>query len=56
MTLQVPKTIQALMNASIKVWLLTGDKREISIHTGLSAKLITQNNQIIIFDETNLMV
>lgn len=54
--LQVPKTIQALVNARIKIWILTGDKQEAAINIGLSTKLITQNSTIIILNESKLMV
>ncbi|XP_060847824.1 probable phospholipid-transporting ATPase IA isoform X3 [Rhopalosiphum padi] len=50
----VPKTIQALMCAAIKVWILTGDKEETAINIGLSTTLITQDSSIIIFNESNL--
>ncbi|XP_025203440.1 probable phospholipid-transporting ATPase IA [Melanaphis sacchari] len=50
----VPKTIQALMCAAIKVWILTGDKEETAINIGLSTKLITQDSSIIIFNESKL--
>ncbi|XP_025410244.1 probable phospholipid-transporting ATPase IA isoform X2 [Sipha flava] len=51
----VPKTIEALMSAGIKIWLLTGDKQETAINIGLSSRLITQNGPIIIFNKSKLM-
>ena len=39
----VGDTIQALKNAGIKVWVLTGDKIETAINIGYSAKLL--NNE-----------
>jgi len=52
----VPKTIQALMNAEIKIWILTGDKQETAINIGFSASLITRNCPIRIFNQPQLMV
>lgn len=37
----VPETIQALRDAGIKVWVLTGDKVETAINIGFSCNLIT---------------
>lgn len=54
--LQVPKTIQALMNAEIKVWLLTGDKQETAINIGFTTRLITQESAIITLNESKLTV
>lgn len=44
------------MCAQIKVWILTGDKEETALNTGLSTTLITQDSSIIIFNESKLMV
>lgn len=41
----VGDTIQALKDAGIKVWVLTGDKIETAINIGYSAKLL--NNDVI---------
>ena len=37
----VPEAIEALRQAGIKVWVLTGDKQETAISIGLSCKLLT---------------
>lgn len=37
---QVPETIQILMEANIKIWVLTGDKQETAIEIGKSCNLI----------------
>ncbi|XP_005406394.1 PREDICTED: phospholipid-transporting ATPase IB-like [Chinchilla lanigera] len=37
----VPETISALLKASIKIWILTGDKQETAIHIAYSCKLIS---------------
>ncbi|XP_010529256.1 PREDICTED: phospholipid-transporting ATPase 1-like [Tarenaya hassleriana] len=45
----VPEAIEALREAGIKVWVLTGDKQETAISIGLSCKLLTADmRQIII--------
>lgn len=45
----VPEAIEALRQAGIKVWVLTGDKQETAISIGYSCKLLTsQMTQIII--------
>lgn len=44
------------MCASIKIWILTGDKEETALNLGISTTLITQDSSIIMFNETNLMV
>ncbi|KAL4104648.1 hypothetical protein QTP88_019931 [Uroleucon formosanum] len=51
----VPKTIQALKCAAIKIWILTGDKEETALNIGFSTSLITQDSSIIIFNESDLM-
>ena len=38
----VPKTIYTLMQAGIKVWVLTGDKQETAINIAWSCKLLTK--------------
>ncbi|KAK2981846.1 hypothetical protein RJ640_010363 [Escallonia rubra] len=45
----VPEAIEALRQAGIKVWVLTGDKQETAISIGLSCKLLTADmHQIVI--------
>ncbi|XP_051154050.1 probable phospholipid-transporting ATPase IA isoform X2 [Leptopilina boulardi] len=51
---QVPETIQALIQADIKVWVLTGDKQETAINIGYSCKLITNTMLLIIVNESSL--
>lgn len=46
----VPETIEALRQAGIKVWVLTGDKQETAISIALSCRLLTQNMQQIIIN------
>ncbi|XP_065011842.1 phospholipid-transporting ATPase 1-like [Musa acuminata AAA Group] len=45
----VPEAIESLRKAGMRVWVLTGDKRETAISIGYSCKLISNNmSQIII--------
>ncbi|CAG8497904.1 12942_t:CDS:2 [Ambispora leptoticha] len=46
----VPQTIDKLQNAGIRVWMLTGDKRETAINIGHSCSLIKDNSTPIIID------
>jgi phospholipid-translocating ATPase len=46
----VPETIEKLMRASIKVWMLTGDKRETAINIGHSARVCKPFSEIYILD------
>ena len=43
----VPETIDTLMRGGIKVWVLTGDKRETSVNIGYSCKLLTVETQVM---------
>ena len=49
----VPDTIFTLMEAGIKVWVLTGDRQETAINIGYSCKLITPEMNLLICNETN---
>ncbi|KAK0176171.1 hypothetical protein PV328_000332 [Microctonus aethiopoides] len=51
---QVPETLQALTEADINVWVLTGDKQETAINIGHSCRLITQSMPLIIVNENSL--
>ena len=42
----VPETIELLMKAEIRVWVLTGDKQETAIEIGKSCRLLTPSMQI----------
>ncbi|CAB4406884.1 unnamed protein product [Rhizophagus irregularis] len=46
----VPETIDKLRRAGIKIWMLTGDKRETAINIGHSCSLIKEYSTIIIVD------
>lgn len=45
---EVPETIANLMNANIRVWVLTGDKQETAIEIAKSCKLIQEDMKEII--------
>ncbi|KAM0450787.1 hypothetical protein ACHAO4_006177 [Trichoderma viride] len=49
----VPDTIDKLMRANIKVWMLTGDKRETAINIGHSARVCKPFSEIYILDASN---
>lgn len=48
----VPETIQRLQRAGIKVWMLTGDKRETAINIAHSARICRPGSDIYILDST----
>ena len=50
----VPQTIQNILTAGIKLWVLTGDKQETAINIGHSCKLLKNDAQIIILNTTSL--
>lgn len=47
----VPEAIDKLRRAKIKLWMLTGDKRETAINVGHSCRLIKDYSSIIILDQ-----
>uniref|UniRef100_A0A8C4RN41 Phospholipid-transporting ATPase n=1 Tax=Erpetoichthys calabaricus TaxID=27687 RepID=A0A8C4RN41_ERPCA len=51
---KVPETIETLMKADIKIWILTGDKQETAINIGHSCKLLTKNMGLIVINEGTL--
>lgn len=44
---QVPDTIAKLMEANIRVWVLTGDKQETAIEIAKSCKLIQEDMKLL---------
>ncbi|KAI0968696.1 hypothetical protein F4678DRAFT_196108 [Xylaria arbuscula] len=50
--LGVPETIEKLRRANIKVWMLTGDKRETAINIARSANLAKSYSEIYMLDAT----
>ncbi|XP_033829471.1 phospholipid-transporting ATPase IA isoform X2 [Periophthalmus magnuspinnatus] len=51
---KVPETIETLMKADIKIWILTGDKQETAINIGHSCKLLTKNMGMLAINEGTL--
>jgi len=49
----VPETIHYLIEAGIKVWVLTGDKQETAVNIGYSSKLLKPNNMEVIFNNAD---
>lgn len=50
----VPETIAAILEAKIKLWVLTGDKQETAINIGYSCRLLNQSMDLIIMNEDSL--
>lgn len=48
----VPETIDKLRRANIKMWMLTGDKRETAINIAHSARICKNYSEVIILDHT----
>lgn len=48
----VPETIDKLRRANIKIWMLTGDKRETAINIAHSARICRPESQVYILDAT----
>lgn len=48
----VPETIDKLRRANIKIWMLTGDKRETAINIAHSARICRPGSEIYILDAT----
>ncbi|KAM5439708.1 drs2 neo1 protein [Microsporum ferrugineum] len=46
----VPETIDKLRRANIKLWMLTGDKRETAINIGHSCRLVKDYSAVVILD------
>lgn len=50
----VPETIAILRDAGIKVWVLTGDRKETAVNIGYSCCLLTESMKIITLDSDNV--
>ncbi|XP_066573097.1 phospholipid-transporting ATPase VB isoform X2 [Amia ocellicauda] len=46
----VPETIQALREAGIQIWVLTGDKQETAVNIAYSCKLMSQQDQVLMIN------
>ncbi|KAK0152284.1 Phospholipid-transporting ATPase IA [Merluccius polli] len=51
---QVPETIDTLLKAHIKIWILTGDKQETAINIGHSCGLLKKSTRLLIVNEDTL--
>ena len=49
----VPEAIDKLRRANIKMWMLTGDKRETAINVGHSCRLVKEYSTLTILDREN---
>jgi len=49
----VPECIENLAKAGIKIWVLTGDKVETAYNIGLSCRLLTNDMEINVIEETD---
>ena len=49
----VPETIDKLRRANIKVWMLTGDKRETAINIGHSARVCKPFSEVYVLDRSS---
>ncbi|KAH8704128.1 putative phospholipid-transporting ATPase [Talaromyces proteolyticus] len=47
----VPEAIDKLRRANIKLWMLTGDKRETAINIGHSCRLVKDYSEVVILDQ-----
>lgn len=48
----VPETVDKLRRANIKIWMLTGDKRETAINIAHSARIAKNYSEVVILDRT----
>ncbi|KAI6203336.1 Phospholipid-translocating P-type ATPase, flippase family protein [Aphelenchoides besseyi] len=46
----VPNTIRALLTAKVRVWILTGDKRETAVNVAQSSGLCTKSTGLLLLD------
>nr|CAG4646034.1 EOG090X00X3 [Macrothrix elegans] len=50
----VPETIGALLDADIRMWMLTGDKQETAINIGHACRLLNPNMELLVMNEDSL--
>ncbi|KAG0649013.1 Phospholipid translocase [Hyphodiscus hymeniophilus] len=48
----VPETVDKMRRANIKIWMLTGDKRETAINIAYSARICKSYSEVVILDHT----
>eukprot|EP01025_Chloroclados_australasicus_P031044 TRINITY_DN3132_c0_g4_i1.p1 TRINITY_DN3132_c0_g4~~TRINITY_DN3132_c0_g4_i1.p1 ORF type:complete len:1356 (-),score=176.40 TRINITY_DN3132_c0_g4_i1:580-4509(-) len=51
----VPEAIDTLLQAGIKVWMITGDKQETAINIAISCKLFTDSDSVLICNAASFM-
>uniref|UniRef100_A0A6Q2WXL2 Phospholipid-transporting ATPase n=1 Tax=Esox lucius TaxID=8010 RepID=A0A6Q2WXL2_ESOLU len=51
---EVPETVEILLRAGIKIWILTGDKQETAINIGHSCRLLRKNMGLLVVNEDTL--
>ncbi len=49
----VPETIAALLQAGIRIWVLTGDKRETAVNIGHSCRLVRATTPLLLLISTD---
>jgi magnesium-transporting ATPase (P-type) len=49
---EVPQSISTMLNAGVKVWMITGDKQETAINIAISCKLFTNTDDLLICNGT----
>ncbi|XP_078280271.1 phospholipid-transporting ATPase IC [Rhinoraja longicauda] len=54
--IRVPETIQNLKKADIKIWVLTGDKKETAINVGYSCRLLSDQMEIFEGHDLNVIL
>ncbi len=52
----MPETIAALLDADIRMWMLTGDKQETAINIGHACRLLNSNMELLVMNEDSLDV
>lgn len=50
----VPEAIDSLLKAGIKVWVITGDKRETAINIGFACSLLSTEMKLVILDTNDV--
>ncbi|GAM27227.1 hypothetical protein SAMD00019534_104020 [Acytostelium subglobosum LB1] len=50
----VPESIASLREAGIKLWVLTGDKQETAINIGYACRLLTNNMELLVVNESSI--
>jgi phospholipid-transporting ATPase len=44
---EVPESIATMLDAGVKVWMITGDKQETAINIAVSCKLLTTSDSLL---------